>query len=70
MLLWEAGIIPFETKNMNAKATQCLLRKEKTTHQKSIQLSDLISVFFLLAIGIVFSVLVFIVEIACKKFLR
>lgn len=70
MLLWEAGIIPFETKNMNAKANKCLIvREEKTTYQKSIKLSDMISVFFLLAIGIVLSVLVFMVEIVFKKFI-
>lgn len=60
--LWESGIVQFEIKRLNFKATHCLTAKKLATGYKKIKLVDTSSAFFLLGLGIVCSILIFMIE--------
>ncbi len=69
MELWETGLVRFWVKEVSPNAEKCYPTKgqKKSARQVPIYLSDLISAFFILGVGLGMAKLAFILELLNKK---
>lgn len=73
MELWESGLVRFWIENIPSipKAPKCFVdTKRQVTRPVPIRLSDLISAFFILGIGIGLATLCFLLEMMHSKLLE
>ena len=70
MDMWELGLMRHWVKELTPKAEICFAAKnqEKTARQVPIRLSDLISAFLILGIGLGLATLIFLLDLIFLKF--
>ena len=71
MDLYESGLLRFWVKQLTPQAEECFLkRKKESARQVPIHLSDLVSAFLILSIGVGLAILSFVLELIYAKFKR